>query len=100
MIFYFFQHFLIMGISSSAKLEEIKVKDDELMIWLKQVGACYAIYHTIFSIHGYDDLKTLSLMNCSNERELIEIGIQKKGHKRRLLLEIKKLQEQIEGGRI
>eukprot|EP01084_Bolivina_argentea_P319690 554506_1 len=86
-----------MGISKSQHLEDNRDRDDEIMTWLKSIGVNYVIYHSSLVNHGYDDLTTLSLMNFSNDSELREIGIQKKGHRKRLLLEIKRLAQQREG---
>ena len=87
-----------MGISSSDNLEKDQPRDDELMIWLKGISPGYSVYHHLFQYHGYDDLTTISLMNAS-EKDLIQLGIQKKGHIKRLRFEIQKLRKKGETGR-
>ena len=87
-----------MGISSSDNLEKDKPRDDEVMIWLKSIGPGFSVYHYLFKDNGYDDLKTISLMNAS-EKDLMQIGFQKKGHIQRLRFEIQKLRKKGETGR-
>lgn len=87
-----------MGVSSSDNLENDKPRDDAVMIWLKSIGPGFSVYHHLFQYHGYDDLTTISLMDAS-EKDLIQLGIQKKGHIKRLQFEIQKLRRKGETGR-
>merc|ERR1719203_2272245 len=62
---------------------------EELKLWLiRQVGL--PKYYSAFVSNGYDSLRFIS--DIESERELTELGIVLKGHARRLLAEIGRLQ--------
>ena len=66
------------------------VDRNEVQIWLKQIGdEYYTDYYGLFLKNGFD---TMELMKTLNDNDLKDvIGIDKLGHRRKLLMEIEKI---------
>eukprot|EP01084_Bolivina_argentea_P074439 135047_1 len=65
------------------------VNESEVGIWLKSLGdAYYNDYYTLFIDNGYDEIKIVATMN---DDELQQIGVNKMGHRRNLIMKIAKL---------
>eukprot|EP01084_Bolivina_argentea_P198932 340489_1 len=63
----------------------------DIKYWLKVVDEIhYEEYYTLFVKNGYDSMSVIKTMN---EQELVQIGINKVGHRKKIILAVDKLNE-------
>ena len=65
--------------------------DNEVALWLRDVVK-YPQYISLFMDEGYDELFTIK--ESLTEQDLIEIGIDKRGHRKKIMVFVKRLRDE------